>query len=523
MEVSGKIITSLHERRTIERGIRDLLDIRSEKELERQARLVAEGGEQVIPAILSHLGHVNPRMVNALGIVSSLHPDRTQVTDRLYQVAADVSVPDEKRLAAMAILERFLGVRPDPSLVETLSDPRTMLVESVKEMIRDGEQNPFLLLEYARSLATQPDEVMEGVVETLRQTGQERAVPALCLLAQAQAEPLAATALVELGRLRHPDAMRGLQTVLPMLPPARRPLVERSLRKLQLSGVPPSPLPAVDGRWRALVSPVDGQGNQVVWFVHDADPTGHCSFMGVSLREQGGIAQAYGNMQVLAAVLPERRPMGYVHPLAPQEGLILHMLEADFDYGRRLVREGQSLNFELGQPPPVEYNLLGTLIWQYDDAHVEESREGPPMPQDENGLLPETAILLDHPAFKSWLAHGDQVVQHVLTMIRWLPPALQRNRRAMAIQLAEAYFDGPTIDRQRVRLEAMAEWLWRAGQAHQARVALVAARTIADVPAAVHPFALRMAERGLRAVTEQLQAQLEQNRFSGSNAGPRVQ
>ena len=514
---SGKIITTLHERWQIEHGIRELLDLQSEDELQSRAKLVAESGEQVIPVILSNLGHSNPRMLNALGIVSSLHPNRAEMADRLYGAAADVNIPDKDRMAAMLILERFLGVKPDPYLIGTLSDPQAMVVESVKEMIRDGEQNPFMLLDYTHGLAAQPDEIVEGIVETLLEVGQERAVPALCLLAQERADALATAAISTLGRLRHPDAARGLQTILPMLHPTRRALGERSLRKLQFSGVPSRSLPPVDSAWRALISPVDGQGSRVIWFIHDADLAGNCAFLGISIREEQGIAQAYGNYQVPVKALPERRHRGYIHSLSPQDELVLYMLEADFDYGRRLVSEGQALNFELGRLLPVEYSLLGTLIWQYDDARVEESRQRLPMPETRLDLLPETAKLLDHPAFKNWFAYGDQVVQQALTMIKWLPFTVQKNQSSVAIKLAETYFDRPVVSRLQTRLRAMSEWLWRAGEAHLTEVALVAARTVATIPPTSHPFTLRMVELGLRVVIEQLQKQLNQDiHFKGS-------
>ena len=78
-------------------------------------------------------------------------------------------------------------------------------------------------------------------MDTLLEVGQERAVPALCLLAQDDQDAVGKAALLALGRLHHPEAAQGLQSILPLLSPDRRSLGERSLLKLRLKQVPVLP------------------------------------------------------------------------------------------------------------------------------------------------------------------------------------------------------------------------------------------------------------------------------------------
>jgi hypothetical protein len=529
---SGNVITVLRDRLLIEREILELADARSEAELSSRAQQVAIRGDQVVHAILRKLDDSDPRLLGALGAVAALYPRRDQILNKLYQAAVDESRTDRGRMVAILILERFLGQEPDPYLVATLGDPQIMATESVRGMIREGERNPFAWIEYASALSAQSEEMHHDVVETMLSVGGERATPVLCLLAQESTDSLAEESLSALGRLRHPAAVQGLLSLLPMLPAARRLLGERSLRKLQLSGVQIEPLPAVDTAWRSLLSPIDGEGNQVVWFISDADERDNCHFLGMSVSDEHGIRQAYGRHSVPAAMLPERRQIGYVHAIsiepetsgisarsaqdpadrpAPSQGAphaTVYLLETSFDHGRRRVREGQSLSFGCGHPLPAEYRLLGSLLWQYDDAGIDSDRTRIPGSASSPGLLQETANLLAHPAFRGWYLHGELVMGHAMSILEWMPAVSLEAVGQWAGVLAEDYFDETMRRQLGTRLEHMAEWLWNAGETHLAELAMVAARSLPQVSPAQHPFTRRMAEMGLGLVASQVQAQV---------------
>jgi hypothetical protein len=523
----GKVITTLRERWGIDQDIQEMLRVRSEKEFTNRAQQLAARGEQVIPVILRCLDRADGRLLSVLGTISSLYPHREQILNRLYGAAADLDRPDRGRVSAMLILERFLGQEPDPYLISTLDDPQFMAVESIREMIREGERDPRVLVEYTRSLAEQTEETIEEVIETLVEVGAERAVPVLCLLAQDDLDALGEAALLALGRLYYPEAGHGLQSILPLLPPERRALCERSLLKLSLKQVPVRPRPPVNEAWRALVSPIDGEGSQVIWFIGEPNDQGLCRFVGLSINDREGIRQAYGHVDVPTDTLPERRLRGHVHNVAlqtgpPDEGerssggmargggMLLLMLEADFDYGRRLVREGQACNARQGRLLPVEYRLFGPWLWQYDDTQVASSRwqdtrpagmagqAGPALP------LAETARLLSHPAFRGWFAYGESVLQHAMSLLRRSPLIIGADTGGDVAALARTYFDRATIERLQARLTANSEWLWRAGDAQAAGSAARVAETLGSTSPAEHPFARGMVELGLRAVIEQL-------------------
>ena len=185
---SRNVITTLRDRWSLEQELQSMLDIRSEQEFSAQARRVATSGEQVVPVLLSRLDQADGRFVGVLGAVASFYPDRQEIIDRLMQAAESRARSDRGRVSAILILERFLEQETDPYLFETLSDPRFMATESIREMVREGERDPRAWIEYTRSLVEQPPEMVWDVMETLLEIGGERAVPALCLLAQEDAD-----------------------------------------------------------------------------------------------------------------------------------------------------------------------------------------------------------------------------------------------------------------------------------------------------------------------------------------------
>lgn len=526
MDAGGvNVITTLRDRWSLEQEIQAMLGMGSEPELSAQAQRVATSGEQVLPVLLSQLDHAEGRFVGVLGMVASLYPDRQRMVHELVRAAENRARPDRGRVSAIFILKRFLGQEVDPYLVDTLDDPRFMETESIREMIREGEHDPRAWIEYTRSLVEQPPELIWDVMETLLEVGGERAVPALCLLAQEEAEVVSEAALHTLGRLRGPAAVRGLRSIVPMLPPDRQSLARRSLLKLQLKQVPLDELPDPRGCWRTLVGPPDGHGYQVVWFFHAPDERNRTQFLGLVLHEQSGIQQAYGHHDVLSALGPEAVPeplaLGRVHRVTlpgSADGMLagarLLMLETDFAYGRRLVREAQERNRTAREPLPIEYRLMGRWLWQYREDERETRVE--PAIADGRAVLPDglgaSAELLYHSAFRGWHADGEWLLKPAAVLLARLPKVRVSRLGELRLRpgeldgLVRQYLDVAMAERIRQRLQAMGEWLERAGDGHSAALAWAAAEGLDEVPPERHPLVRAMVELGLQLMVEQLRS-----------------
>jgi hypothetical protein len=323
-------------------------------------------------------------------------------------------------------------------------------------------------------------------------------------------------ALHTLGRIDHSMAAEGLQSIVPMLPPEPRALAERSLLKLRLKQILPDERPDPRGRWRTLVGPPDGHGYQVVWFFHAPDARGARKFLGLSLHEQAGIPQAYGNHNAAPELVPEPLPPGQVHqvllPVRSEGGLTgarLLMLETDFEYGRRLVQEAQERTIEAGQQFPIEYRLMGPWLWQYATpgaAAPTPAARVPPVPVPAAVRAADRAAgaeLLYHPAFRGWFAEGEWLLKPARARLAQTPGEQGLPPGEIA-RLARRYCDPATAKRLQARLRAMGEWLQRAGQVRPAALTQAAAQALDDTPPERHPLVRAMVELGLQVMVEQL-------------------
>ncbi len=506
--MSPQVITTLRDWLALADQVDALMDVRSEDKFLAQARCIAESGKEVIPVILRRLPYADSRQLNVLGVVASMYPRREQLLDKLHEVAVDIGRSDRERVSAMLILERYLDREPDAYVLHTLDDPHAVAVESIRDLIRASKEEPGVLLQYMRALADQPADVIAGVIETMVEVAAEGAVPALCLMAQAENEAMSTAALHALGQLRHPGAVRGLQGLLPMLPSSQRAAAERSVRKLRFSGMEIEPLLPLDTAWRALVSSIDGHGSRIVWFIRDREAGDHAWFLGLVLADNEGFAQGYGNHQVPARGLPERREEGYVHRISVQaaapleeragkDSSFMYLLETDVGYARRLVQDAQEQHLALGKALPDAYRLLGSVLWQYDMAHP---AAGIPLDHDLGQamrLLPGTASLPYHPYFRGWFAEGEQVAEIARSLVRFTQFAEREAVRVWARRLVQDYFGQPLLEQMARRLYDMSEWLWRAQEVQLTELTWAAAETVARVPPAEHPFLLSMAELGL--------------------------
>ena len=176
-------------------------------------------------------------------------------------------------MSALTILDRYLDEPIDDSLMAGLQDSDSVALRSLNELIAAMTADETAVIEYLVQLATQPPEVLGILLDAVpRLPPHPYLVTLLRMIAQGESPSEARTAIEQLGRLRMPEALSALDALTMTLPPALTALAERSARKLRMSGVRGAE-PQVDreaATWRALISPVDGAGVQVVWFIRRA-------------------------------------------------------------------------------------------------------------------------------------------------------------------------------------------------------------------------------------------------------------
>jgi len=485
------------ERRQIEAELQRMRHAGSEQELRRQAQAIAALGPQVIPVIVGNLGKADDGLLMAMGLVSSLL-DRPRIVSALRQAVLQPDQTDRGRMVAITILERFLDQAPDDDLLTSVRDPEGAALSALKAVVKQFEEQPGRLAEYVEGLDRQEPDVVLAMVRALRSVAEETpgaAVECLRLMAQDVRDEIADAALEVLGTIRLPESAHALQTLTPALSPELRPTAERLLRKLRFAGVEVQPLPPPDAGWRAMVSPVDGLGQQSLWFVQQEQTTGYARFLNVLLNDRAGAVEAAGHGQVPLHVLPPRRPTGSVHDIALPDGSSgLLMLEISFDMGRRLVRDALAQNRETQIPVASALRLLGAWLWSSAGADDLPPSRLPALPETESEvqhLALQGEALLRHPAFVTWTLRSETLLRAAETMLRQ-----GRGLEAWVPRLAAEIVDPGTAELLRRRLLAMSEWLWLAGEIDLAKQAMATAEGMGSSPQAL-PFVHALIRRDL--------------------------
>jgi len=498
----GKIITVLWQRRTIETLMRRLIDARSDAEVNAILTEILSHGEQVIPAILANLGTTDPHFRGALGLVAK-HLPHEQIAPALWGALRDASLSDHARLTAGLILERFLGETVPPEALGNVSNPTQVALQSLQEVISESRRSRAILIEYIEAFEEQAPEIQQLVLDALESLLQgDDVVELLRMLAQSPSPAVSQRAVDMLTQLRTPAAARALQILRPTVSRALLPAVERALRKLQFAGVPVSPLPPAGGEWRALVSPVDGRGDQSIWFIQETPEGKPQRFFGLHLNDQAGIVEAVGSDQVEDRPFPPASPLGQLHLIALRpEGPHLYLLEAPYDYGRLLVRQALKLHDENAHPMPAAYRLYNDALWAYDVPELERAAPSlpEPSPEERQHALARSGQLLETPAFSTWFVRSELILTYAQHLRRLVSAGgIVAVPRTWLAELADRFFSDPErCALYAARLRRMAEWLWLSGQRDLSQLALSAGIALENIPPAEHPFLLSLMHRSL--------------------------
>jgi hypothetical protein len=415
----------------------------------------------------------------------------------LLQVARSRQHSEQARLTALTILDRFLHEPVDEALVGSLSSPEALAQQSLREVLHEMTRNPFSVIEYLNQLAEQPPDVAQMILNAIpSMPASPDLVTLLRMFAQGEDQSLAQIALAQLGRMRTADAALALSCLAATLPLQCAQLAERGLRKLQLSGMPPpSAHVGASLAWRALLSPVNGAGYQVIWFIGRSSAREHGTLFSVLTRDPDGIVSSFGSAEVPVDLLPAQRPLGTLHTVAQTPDMPpITFVEVAFDAGRQAVREALALNWQDGKPTPLEYQLLNPLIWS---TKFSPPAEFPLIPDGREYTAAEAIKVLQHPAFANWFWQDPALSEAAHELGR--EPSLEA-RQAWVTKLANSKFKPQVISSYQRRLRGMARWLMLASQPEMAARAQALADQLGTSEPADSLFVRRMVSLGLNVV-----------------------
>ncbi|MEA3337773.1 MAG: hypothetical protein U9R25_17900 [Chloroflexota bacterium] len=491
----SKIITSFQNRLALENAIRSFADTSDDQELYEKAQGIAEQhGEQAIPAMLAALNTSNPQLRGGLGYLSTFF-DQDRTITALSAVARDRSEPDQARMSAIMILQRYLGVEPDESMYANMASPEKLALQSLQQVLAEVPANPSILLDYLGQLSFEPLDVLMTMVQSTRRLSEGERVELLRLFAQDPHTPAASEALGILGSTINREASKALQELIPTLPPDRKPEARRALQKLRLQGIavtPPAPPPAAS---RCLASPIDIMGRQLLWFCVPNEDEETCAVLQLQITGQAGIVDALGNLSVPNETLPPAMSKGTLH--AADKSLPgLTWLEAPFDYGRRRVLDGLSTNWLHRTTPSLAYRFHNVALWRWSPPQPRPTSAEPQPVAPE-----ETLILLDQVAMAGWVLLSERVFEAAEAMLETGKEITPEQFERGVEQLTRTEFADQSAQQALVKtsLNKMSEWLALAGEQTTADLAAATAWSLDRSPEG-HPFLLAVTARGLRSI-----------------------
>lgn len=483
MSGEAKVLTGLLQRRALEEAFAELSRITDPVVIQQRAEAIAAYGSAALHHLISLLDTPDPQLRGGLGQVAR-HLPREQIVPALRAVARGTERSDQARLAAVTLLERFLGEPIDDALIASLRNPDAAARQSLAELVAAMDDEPLGVVEYLEQLAQQPPEVVDMLLDALPAVEPSPHLATLLrMLAQGEDARVARRSLEELAKLRSPSAMRALASLVPNLPPALRPVAERSLRKLRFSGVSQTadhdpqrePWYAPEMRWRALMSPVDALGGQFLWFIGQDEGDARSVFFTVLIQDPGGLADASGSLDVDPDHVPAGRRVGFVHSVVGHEDAPrLTLLEAPPALAFDALRAALALTWDAGVTTPIGYRLFSPLIWLSDEAEAVDAVDDETLfvqPTAAPLTVDDAVTLFEHPAFVGWLellqmggATAESVesfVRRLAAMSRWLAVAgdewPERATARLARQLSAAPDDAIALAETKSFLTATAQ------------------------------------------------------------------
>ena len=505
-----KVIATRWRRQQLQADLFSLLEVEDASELKIRAAHIAQAGREIIPILLCNLDTDNSHLLAVLGEVCGYLSD-DEIRPVLRRIAADAGCSQRERCAAGLILDRFVGENEsEPVLYGAAGQWPTVPTFLWSDILDRSQNSRLVLVEYLQTIDEQSTRVVLNILEALQEWSGDQMIEPLCLLAQDRRPVVVKEALYGLGTIRHPRAAQVLQALIKGLSGESRSWAERSLRKLRLCGVDIEPLPRPNGEWRCLVSPPDGKGNQSIWFIEDSARQPLCTFLQLLLNDREGIVQAIGDDRALSHYFPPKKRPGSLHIFTLSEPAVdAVLLETDFDYGRRLVREALAVSGTCAPPLPPVYRLFADKLWAYDDAGTFDATFLPQMERESaSDLLPYVGHLLEHPAFTVWREADGPVESSVprrTPVYRRTVLGFRPENPGGVVLLA---LPGRSRARYAAQLRKMSEWLMLFGDRWAARVALAAAFTIEDTSVQELPFLGHLMEGARRKSGRDLQKRL---------------
>ncbi len=504
----GRVIRTFRERLEIEEKLQALARERDDHARNALAQELAQRGERIVPVILRHLKTTNPLLRASLGLVASYLPADI-ITPALYRVVSDPQRSDQERMAALMILERFLGEEIEDSMYAELRDPDAVMEQALREVVENLHEYPEIIIDFIAQLEEEPSDVALMLLNIAERFPEDQTFPILVALAYDLRPEVAELALHLLGKTHHPEALPALTTLVDFLPTPQRTTAERSARKLRLKGgIRYTYEPTT---WRTFASAPDIHGTQAFWLLRTGSPP----YLLISLLANVdlGIQFAFVLHEIPQEFIPptenkaQRASIPLDVSINATERRIAWLREIPVAHARRWLKNLTIQNYVNAYTVPTMYRLHITRFWQ--ETREEGLAATPTLPSFSYNALPDPQRFFEHEAFLLWN----------ITPIRDVfqdrgdtsaPPTIEAFYAAVQRVRSQDFAPG-TWHHVAERLLQTAEWFMVIGEPRMAEQAVAVAHIMRTTEYEMNPFARLLVERGIFEKFQRLRRKHEQD------------
>ncbi len=529
--MSDKIIGSFQQRRQLMQEFAELAHTNSEAQLAAAARRLVHSypADLLVTTLLKHLDTPNSQLRGGLGHVAALLPP-DEILPPLRAAAANRANSAQTRVTAALIMERFLGETVPQALLADLSQTNEVAYQSLREAVEEGALNRRVYLDYVTQMYAAGEPIAWMVLELMERLEPAQRVELYRLMVLEDRPAVARAALHRLERLAaevSAAVVPALVSLSIMAAPELAAAAERSLRKLQFSGIRHTPLPTTG--WRSLISPADLGANLSLWFVkmpapdaiapEEATQTAGGTLLALVIQPRRGILEAFGNDKLERRQLPAPQRIGRLVRVRAARGQNATLLEIPFDVGRQLLRVVHGAYTGTDTPPtlPGDYRLFGADLWTCEPPHVDDAETAallaavgsnapqPPAPStdDLKTLSRDVATLMAHPAMRGWLLHQQRLIQDLHTgnaALARLP--LQEVARILLRDLEQRPEQRAISETLATGLRLQALYFHLAGEREPASCATRVAAAVPHLALSLNPLLVYLMENSLRALRD---------------------
>ena len=369
-------------------------------------------GEQVIPVCLSKLRENDTELAPIICYALEFADDYC-VVEPLLEILTMPSVCDKVKARVLAVLSHYGIDAGELPLEMIMKDFDKMASESLTDMLRDIEEDPFLITYILDDLEEFSLEMKLAYIKDLGNQKDERAIMLLQIIASIDDPPVAYEAVRALGKIKSGKALYALYKLgnKPLTDEIKK-LIQREMQRLKFSGISIElfePWKKLEKPSKVFVSSIDGLGSRALWMAwKNPFKSRKLSFVNLLINVDTGIRDCWG----VSHITPRE-----LNSSVKDFSKTTVVLKCDLDYALTLLGDALYINQIKDTPIPYQF-----YFWQYileQNCYIKRERYNPnfsdydlELIKNDEEYLKDTFDLLNYNVFSDWFVAEPRVYDY---------------------------------------------------------------------------------------------------------------